>query len=404
MTLVYACSLSPETVEDPQQLLGWAEQAQLPAETEKWRKHHLAMAHYRAGQFAETIECIHRDFGTSDQLAWPLLAMAHFRLGKADEAQTWLRKIEDKLQTDFGEVLAAGKVDSNRAATWAYIAEQLIRLREAKQLIDGQAPQVDQLVQNLKDRLREPLSPNDALTAEFDHAVLLESSLSWHRLARGRFLADLGRWDDAEADFDAAVNLNAQDHGAAAARAAFLAERGDVPRAADAFSSALHAANVKDWTNLCRMVEYELSQHSAVLQELLRRDPQQAGLNRVRGEVLRAAGRWDEARQCYSTGNPFWWHESCNAALSRLLQDKDGYARACARQPDLLRQYARDPELSGARQVEIRGLKPVAAAEAAELVRLMKQNPATTPLSRQQGFALGLCSTAMDNSRMRSRH
>jgi serine/threonine protein kinase/Flp pilus assembly protein TadD len=89
-------SLAPHDVREPAQALQWAQQA-ATADPTPWKLHTLAVAHYRAGQFEQTVEHCQTSLRIGDNwggdvLNWLLLAMAHERLGNADEARHWLDK------------------------------------------------------------------------------------------------------------------------------------------------------------------------------------------------------------------------------------------------------------------------------------------------------------------------
>jgi tetratricopeptide (TPR) repeat protein len=78
------------------QVVRWAEQA-VAVEKSAWRLHMLARAHYRAGQFDQAVrrcrESLDVEPGWPGRiLNWLVLALAHQRLGHADEARQWLAK------------------------------------------------------------------------------------------------------------------------------------------------------------------------------------------------------------------------------------------------------------------------------------------------------------------------
>jgi WD40 repeat protein len=67
---------------------------------EPWYIHHaLGLAHYRAGNFQQAIDSCEqslRDSGASNrhQVNWPVLALAHHRLGQADVARQWFDRTD----------------------------------------------------------------------------------------------------------------------------------------------------------------------------------------------------------------------------------------------------------------------------------------------------------------------
>jgi tetratricopeptide (TPR) repeat protein len=109
-----ACLLLPGAVE-PTEAVSLADRAMappVPAQFRPWFRMTKGIAEYRAGRFAEAIEYLtagregmdpHRDaenFETGTATADLFLAMAHYRLGHADDARAALRR-------------AAGRIDSN---------------------------------------------------------------------------------------------------------------------------------------------------------------------------------------------------------------------------------------------------------------------------------------------------
>ena len=93
----------------------------------------LALAHYRAGQWEKAVDRVEEALALHanlPSLGWPILAMAHFKLGHADEAQRWLQKAEQWHRQE-GRRLAeesAGFAPAERA-------DFEILLREATSLI-----------------------------------------------------------------------------------------------------------------------------------------------------------------------------------------------------------------------------------------------------------------------------
>jgi uncharacterized protein HemY len=85
------CALAPDTVPDATRLVQIAERA-VRAEPLPHHLHTLGLAHYRAGQFDEAIRQLHKSVAgrwSANAANWLVLAMAHRRLGHADEAQKW---------------------------------------------------------------------------------------------------------------------------------------------------------------------------------------------------------------------------------------------------------------------------------------------------------------------------
>jgi tetratricopeptide (TPR) repeat protein len=96
------CTLSANGSVAAPRVVGWAEQAVAAAKTPPRqhvasRLHVLGLAHYRTGQFEQAEHCCRESLEFDPNwpgriLNWLVLAMAHQRLGHADEARTWLAK------------------------------------------------------------------------------------------------------------------------------------------------------------------------------------------------------------------------------------------------------------------------------------------------------------------------
>src|SRR5262249_45249826 len=88
------CALAPGAVADPARLVRIAERA-VRANPMAHSLHALGLAHYRAGQYDKAIEQLHKSAQGSwraNAANWWVLAMAHQRLGHADEARRWFDK------------------------------------------------------------------------------------------------------------------------------------------------------------------------------------------------------------------------------------------------------------------------------------------------------------------------
>jgi tetratricopeptide (TPR) repeat protein len=88
------CALAPDAGPDPAGLVRLAEKA-VQAQPAPHYLHALGLAYYRAGQFDKASEQLHKSLAgkwRADAANWLVLAMAHQRLGHADEARDWFNK------------------------------------------------------------------------------------------------------------------------------------------------------------------------------------------------------------------------------------------------------------------------------------------------------------------------
>jgi tetratricopeptide (TPR) repeat protein len=100
-----------------------AETAVRQAPKEAWRLYVLGLAYDRAGRYDDAIRVLMQSIEADPRwhataLNWPVLAMAHLRLGHAAEARRWLERAE---RADLGSI-----------STWWDRAEFEILRREAE--------------------------------------------------------------------------------------------------------------------------------------------------------------------------------------------------------------------------------------------------------------------------------
>ncbi len=122
----------------PEQAVAWAERAVADQEN-AWHLHALAMAHYRAGNFAETVRVCEKSSGhrwTGQLLNRLLSAMAHHQLGKSALARLLLRGAE-LMARDWMPLEAGGPARCEGPADW--LEFQILR-REAAELLGGDCP------------------------------------------------------------------------------------------------------------------------------------------------------------------------------------------------------------------------------------------------------------------------
>ena len=133
-------ALAPAPTADLDRALDWANQA-VAAESRAHHLHTLGLVHYRAGRFDEAVhsltQSMEREPGwPAHVLDWLLLAMAHHRLGHADEARQWFAKAVEWTDAHAGKVpneIGFGTV------LWGWHDEGARRLlqREADELLHG---------------------------------------------------------------------------------------------------------------------------------------------------------------------------------------------------------------------------------------------------------------------------
>jgi serine/threonine protein kinase/tetratricopeptide (TPR) repeat protein len=196
------CCWGPAGTFQPARLLDLAKKGQL--KTEPYRKLWLGVAHYRAGQFDDVIRTL-KEMGDGDARCRAVLAMAHHKLKKPDEARQWLKKAKESYDFSVREALT-GTTLKPVMGSCMYFVDFLLYYREAKTLIDGPGWK-DANLEALQARGREVLKKRDPATAPYDYALMLQPEQARLWLARGRRLADLKRWHKADADLARAAEL-----------------------------------------------------------------------------------------------------------------------------------------------------------------------------------------------------
>ncbi len=152
---VWTCTLTPNSGADPARIVSLAEKAiakspkgQGYVNQDHWHINQLGSALYRAGRFKEAVERLTEatklnahPYRSNMLHTWFFLAMAHHRLGHADEARRWLDKAtqgtEEALKSHAEPLGNSRNPDGVIPPNWnRRLTLQLLR-REAEQLIQG---------------------------------------------------------------------------------------------------------------------------------------------------------------------------------------------------------------------------------------------------------------------------
>jgi tetratricopeptide (TPR) repeat protein len=201
--LAYAGGLWEGAVET-KRLLELAEHA-LEHDNAPWWFHVAGIAHYRAGQFEKAIGRLQESLknpgwqsgpGHASELG---IALAHHRLGHAQEARQWLDKAEQWYDKAVQDALASpyGRATLYHWPEWPSF---VVLRREAHKVILGKELPDDPRLKKLADRMRDWLKKRDKATADYDVAILLSPNEPRLYLARARRLVELKRTKEAEAD------------------------------------------------------------------------------------------------------------------------------------------------------------------------------------------------------------
>src|SRR5262249_11079900 len=193
-----------------------------------WRYRNLGLALYRAGRFEEAIQRLVE--GQEEAMGWPVLAMAHHRLGQKEKAREWLEKYERGFQNTTAVALAQTslKVPVRHWTDWA--VGQVLR-REAKELIEGTPLPENPAFRLMSGRAYARLGERDKAEGEFQAAVAVRPRDPEIWFARARIFLQLGQHDRAEADFAKILELKPDDPRLWIERGRYFAERGQHQKA-----------------------------------------------------------------------------------------------------------------------------------------------------------------------------
>jgi tetratricopeptide (TPR) repeat protein len=220
---VWACAVDNRAEVDPVQLVKGAEQI-VATRDWYWPRHVLALAYYRAGRFEQAVACASMSDGEAAwpgrNSNWPVLAMAHHRLGHAEEAHKWLEQANREWRQrsplaktiDAANILPSSSDDPNFwQVYWQDWAIFKLLLAEANTLILGHRGEADCLDLLHRAYLHTKLGEAKKADEEFQAALSGREKVASAWLARGRVYRLLGNTDRAQADFAKAHELKPDD-------------------------------------------------------------------------------------------------------------------------------------------------------------------------------------------------
>jgi tetratricopeptide (TPR) repeat protein len=296
---------------------------------------------YRAGRYREAIGRLEEAFtlgkGTHPFLAFDgfFLAMAHHRLGHAEEARDRLARTEqsmDKLLADpkVDEIFKAVKAENN----WANrLVAELVRA-EANALIRGTTDSKDPAAEVALARAHARLRRWEQAALAYDRAIERQPADPHLRLERAECRISLHRDDQAELDLARAGELAPRDTRLIRERGRIYADWGRWDEAAADFARAI--AGVPDGPAQAAL-------RTPIFEELLRWDPvftRVVGLRPedhgpwvARGDARARRADWKGASADFAKAislppekHPLWYQQT---TLLLASGDEQGYRRHC---------------------------------------------------------------------------
>ena len=338
----------------------WAETGQHRLGPTPWNYYAMGVVCYRMGDFPRAIGLLREahlrigDWRGGGANA-AVLAMTHFRLGNGEEARRLLEMADKYVESYMQTVFSSKDFVPKSAANWAEWLEMLVLHREAKKLIDGQAPAADPRMGWIRSRglaAIGELKPDDEVSrlnqgielmshgklddaATFFKAAISANPNFWPAYVQlGITLRRPATMNDAIIYLQKAVDLEPNDyrphHELALAYYGINQHREALASAKRA--EALQTEDAVVYSTLAS-VETKLGMMAEAYRHYSRGielQPNNGSITAMRGGILMRAGLWDRALADYlrafeqtSFPSPWVWHE--RAAFQAYLQDWEGY-------------------------------------------------------------------------------
>ncbi len=370
-----ACAFGPRCPVDVDRLDDLAKRwqaAKLDAPNHRFTAYLIS---YRAGRFEQVVRELSADDPLKDWMIGRfLLAMAHHRLGRADEARRWLKMAED----EYG----------NRARTFldgpgflvpfgyqGWLDSELF-YHEAKQLIDGPAFKGDEFAKAIRTRAQKRLAQLDKAEDHYARLLLLHPDQPRLWIDRGRRLSELKRLDEAAKAFEKAAELAPKDAQVWKERGRAYAGLGKWDEAAADFVKALELAPAKEanWFSASVSVHDQIARSEEVFSRVAKLRPTDRLLWIQRVHYLARTAQWPEAAKASAKvlqldpADHLSWHFA--ALLHLQAGDLEEYRRLCK---DMLERFAdTKDQVIAQRLATALLLAPQEAERVAAVIHLMK--------------------------------
>jgi tetratricopeptide (TPR) repeat protein len=338
---VRTCALAPDADADFAQLVELVQIAQANTPGNWYELYLLGIAQYRAGQYGQAVQRLRESLaGQPDwdgrALSYPILAMAHHRMGQAAEARQALDAASKALDRWTRERYEAHDWQAWPIPWWDSLECQLY-YREAKVLIDGSPPPDDPRLHVLRARAFAGLDCCEKAVPEYDAALKLspldpQVRLEAHR-NRGSWCTDLRQWGEAAAEFAKASELRPDDSDLWFFQAVAHFAAGDV----NAYRQTCAAMLKRFEKTEDRRTAGNVLQAVVLMDDTLPDMARLLPLTRVadslwhwgtwaRGAALYRAGRYEESVRCFDTLAKLYRPRAWDWCFLAMAQHRLGHA------------------------------------------------------------------------------
>jgi WD40 repeat protein/serine/threonine protein kinase/Flp pilus assembly protein TadD len=308
------CGYGPDATDNLWRPIPWLERAVQDREWGGRFRSGLGTAYYRAGRCEDAVACLNECVkdAKAQPDAWLILAMAHRRLGHAEEAAKWQAKAAAWVTQETPPPQPGQTRRQAEAGTPLYA---LVLQRELENLQASDEKELAELTDALA---RKPDDPE-----------------AW--LRRARFHANRGQWEKAGADFNKVVETWPGDARSWLERGRFFVRRGQADQAKADFTRATTLRPEDDDMRLeCARYRLYLRDWKGAaddIRHVAARRPDDVSLRVQCGEAEASAGAWKEAVVEFTAATEkkpdevrHWYY----LALAQLAAgDREGYRSTC---------------------------------------------------------------------------
>jgi serine/threonine protein kinase/Flp pilus assembly protein TadD len=355
--VIRTCILAPGADADLAPVVELAQNATAHYSGSWYALYLLGTAHYRAGQYEPAVRRLRESLGGTPDwagraISYPVLAMAHHRLGQTAEARQALeaaaeaidRWTRDRYQhQEVKDWMHHGGATAYWPIAWWDWLECQLDYREARVLIDGSPPQDDPRLHVLRARAFAGLRWAEKAVPEYDAALKLSPQdpqirVEAHR-NQGYCRVARGQWGEAAAEFAKACELRPEDSYLWRCRAVAHFAAGDVDAYRQACAAMLERFETTEDRATAGNVLLACVLRDGTLPDMARLLPLARIADSmwhwgawVRGAVLYRAGRYEESVRCFETAakpyRPRSW-DWCFLAMAHHCLGHADEARRC---------------------------------------------------------------------------